>query len=197
MSKIPIVLITGYLGSGKTTVVNHLLGTTALAGRDVALVINEFGTLGVDGALVDADRLAKQYEINSGSLFCSCTKLQLFRSMQDIAETLRPDLVLVEATGVAEPADFLSLVSDVPNLARQFSILATLAVVDAKHFTKVAPFMRAARKQVACASGVVINKADLVPQDDIAKLQNLLAEMNSSALQVVVASGAVSMEWIE
>ncbi len=196
-SKIPIILITGYLGSGKTTFVNHLLRQPEFAQRKVALVINEFGKLGVDGALVDSDRAGKKYEINSGSLFCSCTKLQLVATLQDIANVAQPDVVLIEATGIAEPADVLSLVSDVPSLAERFTVQATVGLVDAKNFTKVAAFMQAARRQAEAADGLVINKIDLVSESELEKLQVVLADMNERAPQTAVANGAIAMDWLD
>jgi len=194
-SKIPIILITGYLGSGKTTFVNHLLALPEIARRKVALVINEFGSLGVDGSLVDSDRAGKKYEINSGSLFCTCTRLQLVATLQDIAEA-RPDVVLIEATGIAEPADVLSLISDVPSLAEQFTVQATVGLIDAKNFTTVVAFMQAARRQAESVDGLVINKTDLASPTQLQQLRVLLGEMNPRAPQISVTQGGVSMDWL-
>ncbi|MCE5273144.1 GTP-binding protein, partial [bacterium] len=73
MSRIPIILLTGYLGAGKTTLLNHLLSRPEIRERNVALIINEFGELGVDGRLVEAGT-RPVYELNKGSLFCVCIK---------------------------------------------------------------------------------------------------------------------------
>lgn len=78
MTTVPVYLLTGYLGSGKTTLLNYLLGQTPLAHQRVALVVNEFGTLGVDGQLIQGTE-GGVFEINSGSLFCACTRSGLVK----------------------------------------------------------------------------------------------------------------------
>ncbi|MCK5845314.1 MAG: hypothetical protein KAG97_11445, partial [Victivallales bacterium] len=103
MNKIPIVLVSGYLGAGKTTLLSRLLeGGGPLEGKSVAVLVNEFGALPVDGALLpDGDYLLT--EINKGSVFCVCLKTDLIRNFEDIARNFKPDLLLMEATGIAEP----------------------------------------------------------------------------------------------
>jgi G3E family GTPase len=190
---IPVVLITGYLGVGKTTLVNHLL--TQQAGRKTALIINEFGPIGVDGALV-AEEVAAKYEINRGSLFCSCTKGELIDALQSIAETVRPDVVLIEATGIATPADFVELI-DAPGLAERFTVQASLAVIDAARFPTAVATLQAVRRQATWADGLIVNKADTAAQADLDKLAALLAEINPDAPQVAVVRGQIPAGFID
>jgi len=172
-------VLTGYLGAGKTTLLNHLLGLPMFAGRPTALLINEFGTLGVDGMLVREGDHAK-YEINRGSLFCACTKVELLNALADIAEKLRPRVLLIEATGVAEPAD-LEQVIGLPSLAERFNVRANVCMVDAGGFAKVAAFLQAASRQVRAADGIVINKTDQISPGEVDRLAKLLAELNPRA----------------
>ncbi|NLF29407.1 MAG: GTP-binding protein, partial [Planctomycetes bacterium] len=163
MTPVRVLAITGYLGAGKTTLVNHLLGSPAIAERNPALILNEFGTIGVDGRLI-RDGQWRRYEINSGSVYCTCTQVQLFTALQSIVADGRCGVVLIEATGVAEPADLEPYFEASP-LAGVMAMWATLCVVDAAAFTQVAPFMQACRRQVRAADGIVINKADRVSDE--------------------------------
>lgn len=193
---VDVYLLTGYLGSGKTTTLNHLLGGPIFVGHRTALLINEFGKLGVDGALVASEQAAGKYEINQGSLFCSCTQDQLLGVLDTLVNDVRPEVLLIEATGIAEPTDFLQLVRT-DHLRRHFRVRATVALVDAKVFPAVLPNLRAARRQVELADGLVINKTDLVEPADLEKLETLLGEMNPTAPQCRVTYGQIDPDWLE
>lgn len=194
MAPLPVILITGYLGSGKTTFLNHLLSSEPFSRQRVALLINEFGPLGVDRALLqhEAERV---YEINQGSLFCSCTHEQLLKVLEDLAGPARPEVVLIEATGIAEPADFLQLI-DTEHLREHFAVQATVCLVDAARFPTVAASMRAARKQVEFADGLVINKTDLTNPAEVEKVEALLAGLAPGIPQVRATWGCVEPAWV-
>jgi len=183
----PVILLTGFLGAGKTSLLNHLLGTLEEVGRRPALVINEFGTLGVDGRRVRSGDLPK-YEVNSGSIFCACTQAQVLDALGRIAASPAVDSVVIEATGVAETADMESYF-DQPRLFGQFTVRANVCLVDARNFTKLVAYVQAAHRQVVHADGLVINKTDLVSAEELARLAALLAEMNPRAPQCTATHG--------
>jgi len=189
----PVILLTGFLGAGKTSLLNHLLGQRAVAGSRPALVINEFGVLGVDGHRVRAAELPK-YEINSGSIFCACTQAQVRVALGRIAALTDVDCVLGEATGVAETAD-LEAYFDSPRLCGRFAVRANVCLVDALNFTKLVAYVAAAQHQVQHADGLVINKSDLVGAAELERLGALLAEMNPRARQCVAAHGAAPADF--
>ena len=191
---VDVLLVTGYLGAGKSTLLKHLVGQQAISRRNPALIINEFGQEGVDGRLFD-DAGLPLFEINRGSLFCICTKTDLLHALQEIS-ALRPDILLVEATGVAETRDIESVL-DEATLAAQYRVHGNLCVVDALNFTKTAPFLKAARNQVAAADGLVVNKVDLVSRNELASLARLLAEMNPRAARTEVTRGRVEYSFVE
>ncbi len=191
--RIDVIIITGYLGAGKSTLLQHLLRLPEIVTRRPALVINEFAQDGVDGRLFD-NAGWPLFEINRGSLFCICTKSDLIDALTRIA-TIAPGMVLVEATGVAETRDIESIL-DQPTLVGRFRMQANLCVVDALNFTQVVAFLKAARTQVATADGLIVNKIDLVTEDQLDVLTRLLAEMNPRAPQVRAAHSGVASEFL-
>ncbi|MFW6155087.1 MAG: CobW family GTP-binding protein [Planctomycetota bacterium] len=195
MTATRVLAITGYLGAGKTTLINHLLACPAIVDRDPALIINEFGTIGVDGQLIREGRW-RRYEINSGSIFCVCTQVQLRKALEELATEVRPGVVLLEATGVAEPADLEPYFAAEP-LRGAMAMGATLCVVDASTFTQVAPFLQACRRQVEAADGIVINKLDRAGGEDLAVLERVLAEMNPRAPRTAVREGAIDPAFLD
>ncbi len=191
---IPVYLITGYLGSGKTTLLNHLLATPQLRSQRVALIINEFGTLGVDGQLLQR-AAGHVFELTRGSLFCACLHADFIQTLQTLADEVRPDVVLAEASGVAQTSD-LGNFFDTPPARDQFQVRANLCVVD-PNLTKVLPYLRAAHVQVAWADGLVINKTDLLGVAGAERLAAVLRDLNPRAAQVRVQHGRVDWEFVQ
>jgi len=190
----PVVLLTGYLGAGKTTLLNHLLTLPDIARKRLALVINEFGSLGVDGQLLRPGDYAK-FELNKGSLFCVCVREDFLATLRTLARQVRPELVLIEATGIAQTRDLESFLGD-PQLDGRFGVAANVCVVDALNFARVAPYMRAAAAQVEWADGIVINKADLIGGGELRKLRALLDDINPRARRTVVTYGQIPPDFI-
>ena len=157
---IPIVLLTGHLGAGKTTLLNRLLKLEEVQSRRTALIVNEFGQMGVDGTRVEhqdaggTDEI-ELFELNHGSLFCACLTKDFLKTLDVLAQRVKPELVLIEATGVAETGDLVPLLER-DAAGSRFHVHANLALVDAINFTKVLPFMQAVRRQVWQADGLVV-----------------------------------------
>ncbi len=195
MSAIPILLLTGYLGAGKTTLLNHLLNLPSIRSKKIALIINEFGSLGVDGSLIQPGDFDK-FELNKGSLFCICIKTDFIKTLDIIANEVKPDLVIIEATGVAETSDLEEFI-DSPNLQGRFEIIANIGLVDAENFVKVLPFMRAARSQVEWADGIVINKIDKVEPLSVDGLEKVLRDLNPRASITRVSYGKIAEDFLD
>jgi G3E family GTPase len=189
VTPVPIVLLTGFLGAGKTTLLNRLLAWPSLRERRVALLVNEFGALGVDGRLVQAGARAL-YEINKGSVFCICVKTDFIATLTAIVEGPAPDLLLVEATGVAETRD-LEAFLELPGLKGRFEIRANLCVVDAANFLKVLPFLKPARAQVEWADALLVNKTDLAAEGEVQSVCEGLRSLNPSAPICCIERGAI------
>ena len=193
-SKIDLLLLTGYLGAGKTTLLNRLLKTTPVANRRTVLLVNEFGPISVDGARVEAEG-ETVFELNRGSLFCICIKTDFLKTFEAIRR-IRPELVLVEATGVAETSDIVNLLSETEH-ADAFRLRANVCVVDAQNITKVLPFLRAAVTQIESADVLLINKSDLLDESGLARLGELLASINPHAVQRTVSYGNVPDDFVD
>ena len=121
-----VYLITGFLGSGKTTFLNRIINAFP-KDRQLMILMNEFGDLGVDGALVEGDDL-DMLEISKGSIFCVCVKTDFIKGLMDIARNKQPDVLLIEATGVANPTDLkkdlqFSIFKDQFQLKEQFCLI--------------------------------------------------------------------------
>lgn len=190
---IPTILLTGYLGAGKTTVLNHLLACPEVRERRPALLINEFGALGVDGHLVPPG--APRYEIRQGSVFCTCTDAQLVQALLDLAGTGGCGLLLVEATGIAETRRLEDRFA-LPMLAGQYQVQAVLCVVDAAGFLKVAAFLPVVQQQVRLADGLVLNKTDRAGAAELDRLAEVLAGLNRRAPQARVVQGRVPASFL-
>lgn len=194
MNPIPILLLTGYLGSGKTTLLNHLLQLPSIRDRRLALVINEFGALGIDGALVESGSHAK-FEINRGSLFCACTAQEMVKTFRTLGSEIEPDLVLIEATGIAEPREIMSFSQD-RELGERFTVQANICLVDANRFIKVLPMLSAVRRQVLRADGVVLNKSDLASASEVTKVEEILKNLNPNAPVAKVEYGKIPEDFL-
>lgn len=192
---IPVYILTGYLGAGKTTALNALLRSPLFATRRLALIINEFGKMGVDGKLLAPGSYSK-YEINKGSLFCICTQADVLNALREIASGGRTDALLIEATGIAETRDIEGFVLE-EHFEGRFEIKANICLVDAVNYTKAAAFLRTVNAQVTQADALVINKADLVPPSDIEKLRPILTSTNPHAPITVVSNGNIDPAFIE
>ncbi len=179
MSAIPVYILTGYLGAGKTTLLNQLLREPLFASRRIALIINEFGKMGVDGKLLAPGSYSK-YEINKGSLFCICTQADFLKALESIAADSVTRAVIIEATGVAETSDIEAFVLE-RHFGGGFEVKASVCVVDAVNYTKTAPFLQAVNAQLRQADGIIISKTDLVPAGDVDRLKAVVSPLNPSA----------------
>jgi G3E family GTPase len=176
---IPLVLLCGWLGAGKTTLLARLLASAALRGRRLAVLVNEFGKLPIDGALLPSGdyHLA---EINRGSIFCICVKTDLIRDLERIGREIAPDLLLVEATGLAEVGDIAALLQS-DFLRQRYRRALTVAVVDALNFPKLSRALPAIPAQVRAADLLLLNKTDLVDAASLDAVERDLRILNPSA----------------
>ena len=180
-----ILIVTGPLGAGKTTVVNRLLKAEVAAGRRVAVLINEFGAISVDGTLVDAERpeLAGVENLVNGCVCCSLRDdvVATLKAWCDQPEGQRPERVVLETTGLADPTDLLDLELEPAlagrlRLAGLLTVLSCLAPVD---HLKTKPLLH---RQAALASLIHLSKGDLDPSAAVAWEGELRAALKTIPL---------------
>ncbi|WP_052571370.1 CobW family GTP-binding protein [Geothrix fermentans] len=166
-----VLIVTGPLGAGKTTAVNRLLKAEVAAGRRVAVLINEFGAVSVDGTLVDAERpeLAGVENLVNGCVCCSLRNdvVATLQAWCDQPDGTRPQRVVLETTGLADPTDLLDLEGEPAlagrlRLAGLLTVISSLAPVD---HLKTRPLLH---RQAALASLIHLSKADLDPSAAVA-----------------------------
>jgi G3E family GTPase len=180
-----VLLVTGPLGSGKTTTVNRLLKEELLGGRKVAVLINEFGAVSVDGILVDAERpeLACIANLVNGCACCSL-KADVVAALAgwcDLPEATRPQRVVLETTGLADPTDLVDLEQD-PALAGRLRLAGCLTVISALTPLGHLEQKPLLRRQAALASLVYVSKADLDPSMAFAWESQLRAAWRGHAI---------------
>lgn len=176
--RLPVVLLTGFLGAGKTTLLNRLL--TADHGLRIALIVNEFGEIGIDHhLLIAADQEILQ--LNNGCLCCS-VRGDLLRGLFSLLPLRSQfDLLVIETTGLAEPAPVAQtfLVDD--RIRSEFRLSTIVTVVDAGHAALQLVRHLEAREQVAFADLLLLNKTDLATDEDIEALEASLRALNRLA----------------
>jgi G3E family GTPase len=177
-TQIPVTVLTGYLGAGKTTLLNRILSENH--GRKFAVVINEFGELGVDNDLVvDADE--EVFEMNNGCICCT-VRGDLIRIIGGLMRRKgRFDGIIVETTGLADPAPVAQTFFVDEDVKRATRLDAIVTVVDAKHLPARLKDSSEAQEQIAFADILVLNKMDLVTEEEAAEVERLIKAINPYA----------------
>lgn len=178
-NRIPATVITGFLGSGKTTLVNHILHEEH--GKTVAVIVNEFGEISIDGQLVINDGQAELVEFNNGCLCCT-VRGDLIETLQRLRER-RPDLegILIETTGLADPAPVASTFFVADEVKAGIRLDAFVTVVDAVNIEMNLKQSVEAVEQVAFSDIILINKVDLVSPEQIAAVEARVRALNPLA----------------
>lgn len=175
---IEVYLITGFLGSGKTACLNHIL-KHAPAGLKVMVLMNEFGAMGIDGVLTETADL-NIVEINKGSIFCACAKTDFIKALAEIAAKFKPNVLLIEATGVANPTD-IRRDMQLPFFKGAFNFRKQICLVDVTNFLREFETFEAAGCQIKSADLCLLNKSDLSDADQINAVKNLILQHNPKA----------------
>lgn len=188
--RIPVSILTGFLGAGKSTLLNRILKDPAM--RNAAVIINEFGDVGIDHLLVESadDAIV---ELSDGCLCCTVrgALVDTLAMLIDRVQTGRArslSRIVIETTGLADPAPVMQSVLGNPVLSETIALEGVVTVVDAVNGPSSIDNHPEALKQVAVADRLVLSKAELAPPEMVAALRRRLTQLNPSAPLVLAGS---------
>jgi G3E family GTPase len=207
-ARTPVTVLTGYLGAGKTTLLNRIL--TEDHGKRYAVIVNEFGEIGIDNDLVvGADE--EVFEMNNGCICCT-VRGDLIRVVQGLVKRQTRagagfDAIIIETTGLADPGPVAQTFFVDDDVKAKTRLDSVTTVVDAKHILLRLSDSREAREQIAFADQIVLNKTDLVSADDLRMIEARLhrlnplapihrAERSNVALEAILGRGGFDLERI-
>jgi len=192
-SAIPVTILTGFLGSGKTTMLNHLLVQPEL--KDAAVLINEFGDVAIDHLLVK--QVAEDVVLLDSGCLCCTVRGDLVDAMRELfVKRVRGDVpefhrVVIETTGLADPAPIIHTLMTDPLLAARYRLDGLVCTVDCVNGLTCLDTNKESVKQAAMADRLVLTKLDLADPTKVEQLRARLAELNPGALMVPAAQGRV------
>ena len=170
-----VFLITGFLGSGKTTFLNRIIARFP-KDKKLTILMNEFGEIGIDGTLVEGDAI-DMLEISRGSIFCVCVKTDFIKGLYELNTKVKPDILLMESTGVANPSD-LKRDLKLPIFNDRFQFMEQFCILDAVHFQDAFEAYASLEKQIASSTVFIINKVDLATGESIDKIKQIVSRFH-------------------
>lgn len=192
-TKIPVTVLTGYLGAGKTTLLNRILSEQH--GKKYAVIVNEFGEIGIDNALVvGADE--EIFEMNNGCICCT-VRGDLIRILGGLMKRAAGfDGILVETTGLADPAPVAQTFFVDPEVAAFAALDSIVTVVDARHLPLRLKDSKEAEEQIAFADIILLNKTDLVTADELRIIERAIRKINAYARIIRTERCAVPLDQV-
>ena len=184
--KINITIISGFLGSGKTTLLNHIMTESNI--KNTAIIVNEYGDSGIDGQLV-INTEDEVVELNNGCICCT-VRNDLIKAVHNIISTRNVERIIIETSGLADPAPVLQTFLIDEELILKTQIDALVTVVDASHIDTQIKYDEA-QEQIAFADVLILNKTDLVTSEILSTREELLRKNNPLAKIITTTSSQV------
>ena len=180
MAAIPFYLVTGFLGSGKTTFLKHIIEKNN--GRfKIGIIQNEFAPANIDG--VELKNLQKPFEIleiNNGSVFCVCLLGNFMESLKSFVEQENPDLVILESSGLSDPIAISEILQS-EKLKKLVYLSTSLCIIDTLNYPKMLPVLPRIKHQIAIADIIILNKTDLVDRTSSNAVKESVQQINPLA----------------
>ena len=189
--KIPVTVLTGYLGAGKTTLLNRILSEPH--GKKYAVIVNEFGEIGIDNDLVvGADE--EVFEMNNGCICCT-VRGDLVRILDGLMRRKgKFDAIIVETTGLADPAPVAQTFFIDENVGKKTRLDAVVTVADAKWLNDRLKDAPEAKNQIAFADVILINKTDLVTPEELSEVEARIRGINPYAKVHKTQRGQIALD---
>lgn len=186
-----LVILSGFLGSGKTTLLRHLLEHCRT--RKVAVLLNDFGEIPVDGAILRQNGLAggMVVEIGGGSVFCACLRESFVKALRDMRER-DEDLVIVEASGMSDPSAVDKMLR-LSGLDSDFDHTSTICLFDPVKSLKLARVLEVIPRQLASATVAVLTKCDLATEQELAAARDYIGSREPDLPVVAVSHGRLDL----
>lgn len=192
---VPVTVLTGFLGSGKTTVLNHLLRQPELQG--VVAIVNEFGEVGLDHLLIETSE--ERFALLDNGCICCSVRDDLIETLRDLERRRQAgslpafSRVLVETTGLADPVPILHTLMTSPDLAGHYRVDGVAVTVDAVNGGRTLERHAEAVKQIAVADRILLTKCDLADASRVSSLRQAIAAINPTAVLRPIENGSVEL----
>jgi G3E family GTPase len=195
---LPVTVITGFLGSGKTTLLNRIL--TEAHGQKIAVIVNEFGEIGIDNQLIVGDTEEDIFEMNNGCICCT-VRGDLIKTLGDLYTRRKEgstefDRVVIETTGLADPAPVIQTFFADSKIQKRYYPDAVITVVDSKHIEQHLDEGQEAVEQIAFADLVLLNKTDLVSSERLSELEDRIRKISATTRMVRTENSRIPIDEI-
>ena len=189
--KIQLILISGFMGAGKTTFLQNILDN--YNHYKVGVLVNEFGAISIDGKVLAKDGI-ELIEINNGSIFCACLKADFVKTM--IALSKQPiDYLFIENSGLGDPSNFLKLLGEIDEYTeRKYDFKGAICVVDSELFLDYNEIFTPVQNQIASSDFVLVNKIDLADKDQVEEIHQTIQRINPKAFVYDTQFGQLPFE---
>ena len=194
MEKKKLFVLTGFLGAGKTSFLQHVL--EAFSDKKLAVIQNEFGKIGIDGSILQKQGIPIK-EINRGSIFCSCLQLSFVEALAELAKS-DADYLFVESSGLADPSNIRDILKSVEVLAGDvYDLQGVICLIDGVHFPKQVKDTETVDRQLKHCDVAIINKTDLISEEQYEKVFSLVREVNPHCQVLSCAHGQADLSFME
>lgn len=192
--KTDLYLLTGFLGAGKTTLLTNILND--LSGESVGVIMNEFGKIGIDGDIIKKEGM-ELVEINRGSIFCSCLKLNFAQAMIELADR-NLKYLFVESSGLADPSNIGDILDGVKSVKGDvYEYKGAICLVDGVNFLEQVKDLETVERQIKHCHLAVISKVDLIDEETLAKIIEVIRNINDKVTIETTVFGKLNYKFLE